>query len=267
MTICRKIRKIRRRRRSLAGFLSPALVVFIIIIINEIRSTDCCCCDGEVIEQSGTKQFRCQRAPSFPYRHYILRPKRNSVAGDVFLINSSMTTRAPVAAAADNNEEIFTYTFPHGLEIKYEIFMTMMFCKNLITDDRDMAIKQCGHENDSVWENKEQGRRKDEFRSFLNHSKFPRKNIIENHQNSSSLMNSYHNRNSDNLNSEKAANYHHKQAQHERHFIKVTTLEAYFTIRKDVPLNRHYFLDTILLPISVLYCLNHQRRLATTIST
>lgn len=181
-------------------------------------------------------------------------------------------------AVVDNNEEIFTF-FPHRLEIKSEMFMTI-FRENLITArDRDMdVIKICGHARNSVCdEHKEQGIPYQSARSFLNTSRS--NSHPQSTQNSqicqisSNLMSSSNRTTTaDDLNSEKVTNYHRKRRQQQR-LIKSTkfrhTLEAYFTLRKDVPLNqqRRYFLDTILLPISVLYCIldhhHHHRRLAT----
>lgn len=242
------IRSSRTLKRSFTSLLSRSLVL--ILIANGLRRSNQLGDDELVIKQ--LRKLGCQRS-AFPYRHGNLAGRNME----------NMTTRA----SADKNEEISIF-FPHELEIKYEIFMTM-FCENLITDGaRDMAVKKIrGH--DSVWEDKELGNSYHGARNFLNRSNYshhrelcaPQSTIIS--RNSSYLMNS--NR-TDDLNSEKVTNYHHKLQR--RPLIKSTkflhTLEAYFTISKDVPLNQRYFLDTILLPISVLYCiLDHHRRLAT----
>lgn len=249
------IRSSRTFKRSLTSFLSLRLVLIAELIhtINGFRSNQFGD-DEPVIKQ--LRRLGCQRS-AFPYRH-----------GN--LVGKNMT-----AAPADNNEEISIF-FPHELEIKYEIFMTM-FCENLITDGaRDKAIKKCGHDRNTVWVDKEQGNSYRVARNFLDRSidtylkelyQLKSKKI---NQNSPYLMNS--NR-TDDLNSEKVTNCPHQQQQQQRrHLIKSTkfqhTLEAYFTLSKDVPLNQRYFLDTILLPISVLYCiLDHHHRRLTTIST
>lgn len=245
------IRSNRTFKRSLTSFLSLRLVLIAELIhtLNGFRSNQFGD-DEPVIKQ--LRRLGCQRS-AFPYRH-----------GN--LVGKNMT-----AAPADNNEEISIF-FPHELD---EIFMTM-FCENLITDStRDKAIKKCGHDRNTVWVDKEQGNSYCGARSFLDRSIYT--NLEELYQtkskkinqNSPYLMNSNH---THDLNSEKATNCPHQQQQQRRHLIKSTkfqhTLEAYFTLSKDVPLNQRYFLDTILLPISVLYCiLDHHHRRLTTIST
>lgn len=252
------IRSCRTLKRSFSSFFSLSLVL---LCLTELIHTNQLGDDEPVIKQ--LRRLGCQRS-AFPYRHGNLVGKNME----------NMTTRA---APADNNEEISIF-FPHQLEIKYEIFMTM-FCENLITDGaRDMAIKKCGHDRKFVWAaDKEQGNSYHGARSFLNRTnssifkELYRPQSTEKCTNSPYLMN--YNR-TDDLNSEKATNcpHHQQQQQRRRHLIKSTkfqhTLEAYFTISKDVPLNQRYFLDTILLPISVLYCiLDHHHRRLTTIST
>jgi hypothetical protein len=249
-----------RRRRSWTGFLSSRMLIVIAAVVhitNGIRSSQVC----------DESKLRCQRSP-LPY---VGGGQKRSHSG------TNMAPAASAAAVVDDNKEIFTF-FPHRLEIKSKMFMTI-FCENLITSrDRDMAmIKICGHARDSVCGDKEQGIPYHLTRSFLNrscsnsHPSHPSSQSEPIRQISTNLMSSNHTTTADDLNSEKVNNYLRKRRQPQQRLIKSTkfqhTLEAYFTLRKDVPLNqqRLYFLDTILLPISVLYCIleHHHRRLAT----